>query len=104
MIEVKIRRAGLSGVLGPAGESNLQGETQLDVYANQVLLHCLGVRDKVVALVLEENGPAVMFDRSLEAGRHVIVFDPLDGSKAGRSITFVPQAYGLLPDQNVPAK
>jgi fructose-1,6-bisphosphatase I len=64
-----IRSARLCVVLGPAGESNLQGETQLDVYANQALLRCLGVRDNVVALVSEENGQAVMFDRSLEAGK-----------------------------------
>ena len=35
MSEAKIRSAGLCGVLGLAGESNLQGETQLDAYANQ---------------------------------------------------------------------
>ena len=45
-----------------------------------------------------------MFDRSPEAGEYVIMFDLLDGSWASRSITFVPQALGLLPDQNVPAK
>jgi fructose-1,6-bisphosphatase I len=51
MIEARIRSAGRCGVLGPTGESNLQGETQLDLYANQALLHRLGVRDNVVALV-----------------------------------------------------
>jgi fructose-1,6-bisphosphatase len=68
--------------------------------------HCfiVGVRDNVVALALQENGQAVMFDRSLEAGKYVIVFDPLDGSLASRSIAFVPQAFGLSPDQNVPTK
>jgi fructose-1,6-bisphosphatase I len=82
MIEARIRSAGLSDIVGTAGRTNVQGEAQqkLDVYANQALLHCLGVRDSVVALVSEENEQPVMFDRSAETGKYVIVFDPLDGS------------------------
>jgi fructose-1,6-bisphosphatase I len=82
MIEARIRRAGLSDILGSAGLTNIQGETQqkLDVYANQALLHCLGVRESVFALVSEENEQPVIFDRAPETGKYVIVFDPLDGS------------------------
>ncbi len=82
MIEAKIRQAGLLDVLGSAGETNVQGEAQqkLDVYANQALLHCLGVRDSVAILVSEENEEPVTFDRATETGKYVIVFDPLDGS------------------------
>jgi fructose-1,6-bisphosphatase I len=82
MIEAKIRCAGLCGVIGTAGQTNVQGETQqkLDVFANEALLHCLGVRDSVAALVSEENEEPVTFDRSAEEGKYVIVFDPLDGS------------------------
>ena len=45
MIEAKIRCAGLSGIVGTAGQTNVQGETQqkLDVFANEALLHCLGM-------------------------------------------------------------
>jgi len=82
MIEAKIRRATLSGDLGSINQTNVHGENQqkLDVYANQALLHCLGVRDSVVALVSEENEEPVILDRSPETGKYVIVFDPLDGS------------------------
>jgi fructose-1,6-bisphosphatase I len=82
MVEAKIRQAGLLDVLGSLGQENVQGETQqkLDVYANQALLHCLGVRDSVAALVSEENEEPVIFDRDGETGRYIIVFDPLDGS------------------------
>src|SRR4029079_1400727 len=40
LIEAKVRRAGLSDILGIAGEINVQGEVQqkLDVYANEMLL------------------------------------------------------------------
>ncbi len=82
MIEAQIRRAGINDLLGSAGETNVQGETQqkLDVYANKALLHCLGVRDSVAALVSEENEEPLVFDRAPETGEYIIVFDPLDGS------------------------
>ncbi len=82
MIQAKIRQAGLLDMLGSAGETNVQGETQqkLDVYANQALLHCLGLRDTVAVLVSEENEEPVTFDRATETGKYVIFFDPLDGS------------------------
>ncbi|AXC10874.1 Fructose-1,6-bisphosphatase, type I [Acidisarcina polymorpha] len=82
MIEAKIRCAGLCNIVGTAGQTNIQGETQqkLDVFANEALLHCLGVRDCVAALVSEENDEPVTFDRPPGEGKYVIVFDPLDGS------------------------
>src|ERR1700678_2923991 len=82
MVEAKIRTAGLSDVLGAHGQTNVQGEQQqkLDVYANEALLHCLGLRDSVAALVSEEDQEPVTFGRSLETGKYIIVFDPLDGS------------------------
>jgi len=82
MVQAKIRQAGLLDVLGSAGETNVQGETQqkLDVYANQALLHCLSSRDSVAMLVSEENEEPVTFDRDPETGKYIVVFDPLDGS------------------------
>src|SRR5947209_2032670 len=82
MVQAKIRQAGLLDVLGSAGDTNVQGETQqkLDVYANQALLHCLSSRDSVAMLVSEENEEPVTFDREPETGKYIVVFDPLDGS------------------------
>src|SRR5580698_34359 len=82
MIEAKIRCAGLCNIVGTAGQTNVQGETQqkLDVFANEALLHCLGVRDSVAALVSEENEEPITIDRASDRGKYVIVFDPLDGS------------------------
>jgi len=82
MVEAKIRTAGLGNILGAMGQTNVQGEQQqkLDVYANQALLHCLGLRDSVAALVSEEDEEPVTFNRSVETGKYIIVFDPLDGS------------------------
>lgn len=82
MIEAKIRAAGLSDIYGAYGAENVQGEQQqkLDVYANQAMLHCLGLRDSVAALVSEEDAEPVTFNRDPETGKYIIVFDPLDGS------------------------
>jgi len=81
MIAAEIRKAGLNDVYGAAGATNVQGEAQqkLDVYANEALLHCLGLRDSVAALVSEENDEAVVLSHH-EKGKYIIVFDPLDGS------------------------
>ena len=67
---------------GAFGAENVQGEQQqkLDVYANQALLHCLGMQDSVAALVSEEDEEPVTFDRSVETGKYIVIFDPLDGS------------------------
>lgn len=82
MVSSRIRRGALSDTFGSAGEVNVQGEVQqkLDVYANEVLLHCLGVRDSVSILVSEENDEPVTLERSTDGGKYMIVFDPLDGS------------------------
>ena len=81
IIEAKIRQGGLSDVLGAYGAENVQGEQQqkLDVFANKVLLHCLGLRGSVAALVSEEDEEPVTFERHLD-GKYIVVFDPLDGS------------------------
>ena len=82
MIQARVRRAGLMDVLGAVDQINVQGEVQqkLDVYANNALLHCLGVRENVAMLVSEENEEPVPLKHSVGPGNYVVVFDPLDGS------------------------
>ena len=82
MIQARVRRAGLLDVLGAAGATNVQGEVQqkLDVYANDALMHCLGVRENVAMLVSEENEEPVSLHHAVGPGNYVVIFDPLDGS------------------------
>ena len=82
MIQARVRRAGLLDVLGAAGATNVQGEAQqkLDVYANDALMHCLGVRENVAMLVSEENEEPVPLHHAVGPGNYVVIFDPLDGS------------------------
>ncbi len=82
LTEARVRRAGLLDVLGTAGQVNVQGEVQqkLDVYADEVLSHCLGVRESVAIIASEENEHARIFDGRAGSGNYIVVFDPLDGS------------------------
>lgn len=82
MIQDKVRRAGLSDILGEVGNVNVQGEKQqkLDVYANEVLAHLLGLRDSVGVLASEENEEPMLVHKDSDTANYAIVFDPLDGS------------------------
>ena len=82
IVAAQVRRAGLTDVLGSTDTSNIQGELvqKLDVLANQALLHCLGNRGNVAIMASEENAEPVVVERDREHGRHVVIFDPLDGS------------------------
>jgi fructose-1,6-bisphosphatase I len=82
MTQAKVARAGLLDVLGAFGRSNVQGEEQqkLDVYANNALIHCLGVRENVAIIASEENEEPITFDGRSGPGKYIVLFDPLDGS------------------------
>ena len=57
MIQSKVRRAGLTDLLGSIDQTNVQGEVQqkLDVYSNETLMHCLSLRQSIGILASEEN-------------------------------------------------
>jgi fructose-1,6-bisphosphatase I len=82
MTQAKVSRAGLLDVIGAVGRSNVQGEQQqkLDVYANNALIHCLGVRENVAIIASEENEQPITFDGRSGPGKYIVLFDPLDGS------------------------
>ncbi len=82
LIQAKVRRAGLSDILGDQGAVNVQGEVQqkLDVFANEVLAQCLSVRESVGVLASEENENPILVHGGSEKANYAVVFDPLDGS------------------------
>ena len=105
MISAQVRRAGLVGILGAAGQTNVQGEIvqKLDIYANQALLHCLGHRGCVAVMASEENEEPVFVPRDRQHGRYVVVFDPLDGSSnidVNVSVGTIFAIYGRDPDHD----
>jgi len=82
MIAAKVRRAGLSDILGEHGAINVQGETQqkLDVFANDALMHCLRLRQTVGVVASEENEEPLTLNYLSPDAKYAVVFDPLDGS------------------------
>src|SRR5262245_53376300 len=71
IVESRVRRAGLSDILGAAGGENIQGEKvqKLDVFANQMLLYCLGKRGNVAVLASEEDAAPIVVERDRGHGR-----------------------------------
>tara|TARA_R110002096_G_scaffold147220_2_gene306905 strand:+ start:2403 stop:3410 length:1008 start_codon:yes stop_codon:yes gene_type:complete len=98
MISARVRRAGLLDATGAVGTMNVQGEEQqkLDVYADEALVHCLGVRDNVAIIASEENEEAITFDGRSGKGKYVVLFDPLDGSSNIDVNTTVGTIFSIL--------
>src|SRR3954454_3929047 len=82
IVAAQVRRAGLAVIIGVTRETNIQGEAvqKLDVIANQTLLQFLGNRGNVAIMASEENADPIIVERNRKHGKHVVVFDPLDGS------------------------
>jgi fructose-1,6-bisphosphatase I len=79
IITSRVRSAGLAGMLGYTGETNVQGEAvqKLDAYANEVLLTVLERSGHACVIGSEELDEAVINNGG---GKYVVLFDPLDGS------------------------
>jgi fructose-1,6-bisphosphatase I len=84
VVNHEVNKAGLVDILGSAGDTNIQGETQqkLDVYANDIFMQTLTNRQIVCGVASEEEDEFV--EISSENGgynnKYVVLIDPLDGS------------------------
>ena len=78
-IASRLEQGAMAGILGSAGEENVQGETQkkLDVIANDLLKTYLSDSGVVRALASEEEEDIVECSK---LGNYLVAFDPLDGS------------------------
>ena len=79
IINSRVRSAGLAGLLGYTGETNVQGEEvqMLDAFANEVLLNILERSGHCGVIASEELEDAILAQHH---GKYVALFDPLDGS------------------------
>ncbi|MFD2569214.1 class 1 fructose-bisphosphatase [Spirosoma soli] len=80
IVNREINRAGLSGLAGMAGSTNVQGEMQqkLDLSAHIRFLRALNNGGEVAAIVSEEEEEIIHTDHP--EGKYVVALDPLDGS------------------------
>ena len=79
IIHTRVRAAGLAGMLGYTGETNVQGEEvqKLDAFANDVLCTVLERSGRCAMVASEELEQARVLN---ETGKYIVCFDPLDGS------------------------
>jgi fructose-1,6-bisphosphatase I len=79
IIHNRVRAAGLAGMLGYTGETNVQGEEvqKLDAFANDVLCTVLERSGRCAMVASEELEQARVLSPT---GKYVVCFDPLDGS------------------------
>ncbi|MBM6552064.1 class 1 fructose-bisphosphatase [Marinomonas ostreistagni] len=78
-ISSALKKGSLAGILGMAGNENVQGEEQkkLDVISNNMLKSSLLASPAVRAIASEEEDDIVPANTD---GEYLIAFDPLDGS------------------------
>ena len=84
VVNHEVNKAGLVDILGNAGETNIQGESQqkLDVYANEVFIKTLTNREIVCGIASEEEDDFITIKgrNQLNDNKYVVLIDPLDGS------------------------
>lgn len=77
-----VGRGPLIGILGEAGETNVQGEDQqkLDILSNQIMLDMLAWSGNWAGLASEEMENIYHIPSHYPKGKFLCAFDPLDGS------------------------
>lgn len=82
IISSRVSQAGLAGLLGHTGKTNVQGETvqKMDEFANTTLIHNLEAGGQVCLMASEEVDDPIPIPTRYPKGRYVLMFDPLDGS------------------------
>lgn len=82
IIAFMTNRAGLVDIVGDAGATNVQGESQqkLDLYAHDILVRNCESTGRLCAMASEEVDEAIFIPEQYKKGRYALVFDPLDGS------------------------
>lgn len=77
-----VRRGELAGILGAAGQENVQGEEQkkLDVISNDVFIESLQASGYLAAIASEEMDNHYPIPDNYPRGNYLVAFDPLDGS------------------------
>lgn len=82
LVSSRVNRAGLAGMLGATGETNVQGEfvQKLDIYANEAFKRALEHVGVCCAVVSEEDEDPFLIPDQFHSGRYIVCIDPLDGS------------------------
>jgi len=106
IIAVQVNKAGLAGVLGLTGRTNIQEEEvrKLDVFANDVMVETLASSGHVCVMASEEAADPIPASSGFP-GKYAVVFDPLDGSSnidANVSIGTIFAIYRRVTPEGTP--
>jgi fructose-1,6-bisphosphatase I len=82
LINSRVRQAGLAGMLGLTGQTNVQGEQvqKLDEFANTVMVRSCEAGGHLCLMASEEEDDVIKIPEQFPTGKYVLMFDPLDGS------------------------
>ncbi|MBU0752909.1 MAG: class 1 fructose-bisphosphatase [Gammaproteobacteria bacterium] len=82
VISNAVSKGALIGVLGSAGEENVQGEVQkkLDIISNDVMIKSNEWAGHLAGMASEEMDDIYPIPADKKRGKYLLVFDPLDGS------------------------
>lgn len=82
IIASRVSKAGLSGILGRTGHTNVQGEQvqKLDLFANNTIVGTIEAGGHVCVMGSEEVEEPIAIPAHYPQGKYVLQFDPLDGS------------------------
>jgi fructose-1,6-bisphosphatase I len=100
IIHTRVRAAGLAGMLGYTGETNVQGEQvqKLDMVANDILCAVLEKSGRCAMVASEELDEARV---TSQTGKYLVAFDPLDGSSNIDVNISIGTIFCILRAQNV---
>lgn len=82
IIANKTKQAGLAGILGSAGEENVQGEEvqKLDAFAQRTIYRLNDHTGRLAVMASEEEAEIIPIPERFKVGKYVLLYDPLDGS------------------------
>ena len=82
VIAREINRAGLGGVLGSTGKTNVQGEEvkRLDEVGNVTFIEAFRHSRLVCRLASEEMEDPLLLPENCPEGKYLLLYDPVDGS------------------------
>jgi fructose-1,6-bisphosphatase I len=81
-ISYDLSQGALQGILGMAGEVNVQGEDQkkMDIISNDIMIEANNRSGFVAGMASEEEDTAYTLPADAPRGKYMLLFDPLDGS------------------------
>ena len=82
IVSREVNRAGLAGILGQAGRTNVQGEEvqKLDILAHNIMVRSMNHLGLLCALSSEEAEEVIRIPNEYPVGNYALNMDPLDGS------------------------